>query len=130
MVKVKVHSGDIFNDTADRLVKDGINNNNRFIIKLNSSSNLLNCTLIWNKNLAIDKNPRKSVKKIIQYQHFKSHLAHKNLLPIQNAHLKGNINWLWTQLWMKYNPYDRPTSLTSRNRYSWNVKIVLITSRP
>jgi hypothetical protein len=86
------------------------------------SSNLLNCTLFWDTNLAIDKNPRKSVKKIIQNQHFESHLSHTNLSHIREAHLKGEINWLWTQLWMKYNPYNRPTSLTLRNRYSWNVK--------
>jgi hypothetical protein len=68
------------------------------------------------------QNPRKSIKKIIQYQHFESHLSHTNLSPIRKAHLKDEINWLWTQLWMKYNLYNRPTSLTLRNRYSWNIK--------
>jgi ribonuclease HI len=121
LIKVKAHSGDIFNDTADRLAKEGIDNNNTFTMNPDSS-NLLNCTLIWDTNLAIDKNPWKSVKKIIQNQHFASHLSHSNLLPIRKAHLRDEINWLWTQLWIKYNPYNRPTSLTLRNRYSWNVK--------
>jgi hypothetical protein len=87
-----------------------------------NSSNLLDCTLIWDTNLAIDKNPQKSVKKIIHNQHFELHLSHTNLVPICKAHLKDDINWFWTQLWMKYNPYNHPTSLTLRNRYSWNVK--------
>jgi ribonuclease HI len=122
LIKVKAHSGDILNDTADRLAKEGLDNHNTFTMNPDSL-NLLNCTLIWDTNLAIDKNPRKSVKKIIQNLHFESHLAHTNLSSIRKAHLKDAINWLWTQLWMKYNLYNRPTSLTLRNRYSWNVKI-------
>jgi ribonuclease HI/exonuclease III len=122
LIKVKAHSGDILNDTADRLAKEGLNNQNTFTMNPDSS-NLLNCSIIWDTNLAIDKNPRKAVKKIIQNLHFESHLAHTNLSSIRKAHLKDEINWLWTQLWMKYNPYNRPTSLSLRNRYSWNVKI-------
>jgi hypothetical protein len=86
------------------------------------SNNLLKCNLIWNNELPIDRNIRKSIGKIEQFQRFEHHLSHKQLNGIRKAHCKEAINWLWTNMWMKYNPYDRPTSLKLQHRYSWNLK--------
>jgi hypothetical protein len=63
-------------------------------------------SVIWDNNLPVDRNLRKSMDKINNNRIFDSHLAHKNLTHIRDAHLKNEIDWIWTKSWSKYNPYD------------------------
>jgi hypothetical protein len=102
-------------------IKKGAKSDIEFIIN-HRSINLLKCNIIWNNELPIDRNIRKSMNKIEQFQHFEHHLSHKQLNSIRKAHCKKAIDWLWTNIWMKYNPYNRPTSLKLQHYYSWNIK--------
>jgi hypothetical protein len=120
LTKVKAHSNDEFNDRADILAKEGQLSDN--IIPLNHRLTNLNMNILWDKSLPIDCNIRKSVGKIIDYQTFERHLGHKSMELIKTAHLNKEIDWFWTRLWMKYNPFERPTSLKLTNNFSWKIK--------
>jgi hypothetical protein len=79
-------------------------------------------TLLWDNSLPIDRNIRKAVGKIINFRNFESHLSHKTMDPIKNAHLNQDIDWFWTRKLIRHNPFDRPTSLKLTNSYSWKNK--------
>jgi ribonuclease HI len=67
--KVQAHTGDVHNDTVDTLAKEGAVSDINFTIN-HKSLNLAKYNLLWNNDLPLDRNIRKAVEKIEQFQRF------------------------------------------------------------
>ena len=78
-VKIRAHSGNIFNDEADILAKEGARSG-RFLTANRILPDIPNANLIWtipkSDPLVLDQNARKSIKSIQLNQHFSDLLSH------------------------------------------------------
>ncbi|PKB94808.1 hypothetical protein RhiirA5_438002 [Rhizophagus irregularis] len=120
-IKVKAHSGDVMNDAADILAKEG--SLSKDYLKINVQHlKTQTCHMIFNNNIIIDRNIRKSTKRIINFQYFDQHLKHKNLHKVKDYALDNVIDWEFSQLWFKYNSFSKPTSEQYFKHISWKIK--------
>jgi hypothetical protein len=108
--KVKAHSGDKFNDMADRLAAEGCFITDPIIVNFKffkqSSLGFIN----WNNIYIVDRNLRTFANTPIRATLFNSLVNNSSLTPIHQFILNGKVDWHFTQLWIKYNPFDTPTS--------------------
>ncbi|PKY54146.1 hypothetical protein RhiirA4_472792 [Rhizophagus irregularis] len=109
LFKVKAHSGHPLNDAADLLAKQGLTSKEYLNINI-QHINTQSCHLKFNDDIIIDRSIRKTTKRIINFQYFERHLAHCNLDKIKEYALNTVIDWEFSQLWFKYNPFMKPTS--------------------
>uniref|UniRef100_U9T121 RNase H type-1 domain-containing protein n=1 Tax=Rhizophagus irregularis (strain DAOM 181602 / DAOM 197198 / MUCL 43194) TaxID=747089 RepID=U9T121_RHIID len=109
LFKVKANSGHPLNDAADLLAKEGLLSKDFLQINIRHITTQA-CHLTFNDSIIIDRNIRKSVKRIINFQYFEQHLSHQNLHKIKDYSLENIIDWEFSQLWFKYNPFTKPTS--------------------
>uniref|UniRef100_U9UEC1 Uncharacterized protein n=1 Tax=Rhizophagus irregularis (strain DAOM 181602 / DAOM 197198 / MUCL 43194) TaxID=747089 RepID=U9UEC1_RHIID len=65
---------------------------------------------------------KKNSQKPLNYIRFEHHLSHKSLKIIKDFNLNNVIDWKYTQIWMLYNQFDRPTSLKLSKFNSWKMK--------
>ncbi|PKC62752.1 hypothetical protein RhiirA1_464733 [Rhizophagus irregularis] len=79
------------------------------------------CYLSFNDNFIIDRDIRKTLKKSLNYRILESHISHRSLSIIKRYALDYTIDWEFSQLWIKHNPFDRPTSIQLRFT-SWKIK--------
>ncbi|PKK69723.1 hypothetical protein RhiirC2_712442 [Rhizophagus irregularis] len=121
LFKVKVHSGHALNDAADLLAKNGILSKDFFQINIQYLPTQ-RCHLTFNDSIIIDRNIRKSVKRIINFQYFEQHLSHQNLHKLKDYTLDNIIDWEFSQLWFKYNPFTKLTSEKYSKHVSWQIK--------
>ncbi|CAB4391259.1 unnamed protein product [Rhizophagus irregularis] len=116
-IKVKAHSGDTLNDTADILAKEGSRSTEYITFNIQHIKNQ-RCHLTFHDGTIIDRNIRKSIKRIINFQYFERHLKHQNIHRIKDYALNNLIDWEFSQIWFKYNSLSKPTS----EQYSKHVK--------
>jgi hypothetical protein len=89
-MKVKAHSNDTFNNIADNLTKQGLSCK-PIQVQIKAFTDSLLCP-IWNHIGAIDTNPRKWIKKVLQSRIFTSFLFNNNIDQTSTlVQLIGNI---------------------------------------
>jgi hypothetical protein len=93
--KVKAHSNNFYNDQADDLAIKGASENITCDINHKGLS-YQNGSLIFNDELAIDRNIRRTLLKPLQYRQFEIHLSHDSLHLIREFTLDNLINWEFT----------------------------------
>ncbi|PKK63163.1 hypothetical protein RhiirC2_789305 [Rhizophagus irregularis] len=120
-IKVKAHSGDILNDTADILAKEGSRSTEYITFNIQHIKNQ-RCHLTFHDGTVIDRNIRKSIKRIINFQYFERHLKHQNIHRIKDYALNNLIDWEFSQIWFKYNSLSKPTSEQYSKHVSWRIK--------
>ncbi|PKK62779.1 hypothetical protein RhiirC2_789854 [Rhizophagus irregularis] len=120
-IKVKVHSGDTLNDTADILAKEGSRLTEYITFNIQHIKNQ-RCHLTFHDGTIIDRNIRKSIKRIINFQYFERHLKHQNIHRIKDYALNNLIDWEFSQIWFKYNSLSKPTSEQYSKHVSWRIK--------
>ncbi|PKK62541.1 hypothetical protein RhiirC2_790232 [Rhizophagus irregularis] len=120
-IKVKAHSNNNLNDAADLLAKDGRTSPEHFNINVSHLPNQP-CHLKFNDDIIIDRNIRKSINRIINFQYMERHISHHNLSRIKYYTLQNLIDWEYTQLWFKYNSFSKPTSQKYSKHISWRIK--------
>ncbi|CAB4427284.1 unnamed protein product [Rhizophagus irregularis] len=121
LIKVKAHSGNPLNDAADTLAKDGRLSTDYLQFNIQHIKTQT-CHLKFNDTTIIDRNIRKSIKRIINFQYFERHLAHQNLQKVKHYALNNIIDWEYSQLWFKYNSFSKPTSEQYSKHISWRIK--------
>lgn len=121
LFKVKAHSGHPLNDAADLLAKEGTSFKEFFQINVQHLTTQP-CHLTFNDSIIIDCNIRKTLKRIINFQYFEQHLSHQNLHKLKDYTLDNIIDWEFSQLWFKYNPFIKPTSEKYSKHVSWRIK--------
>ncbi|PKY54421.1 hypothetical protein RhiirA4_426769 [Rhizophagus irregularis] len=109
LIKVKAHSGHPLNDAADLLAKEGLLSKDFLQINIQHITTQ-SCHMKFNDSIIVDRNIRKSIKRIINFQYFEQHLSHQNIHLIKTYALENIIDWEFSQLWFKYNPFTAPTS--------------------
>jgi hypothetical protein len=124
LVKVKAHSGNLYNDMADELATQGL-----FCepINININAHAKNSTLIpsWNSMGLIETNLRKWMKKVIQARIFNSFIFNTNFAMIQNTFSSIDINWEYTSLWVKRNHVENEiTSTRFTKESSYKIKSI------
>ncbi|CAB4426635.1 unnamed protein product [Rhizophagus irregularis] len=80
------------------------------------------CYLSFNDNFIIDRDIRKTLKKPLSYRILESHISHRSLSIIKQYALDQTIDWQFSQLWIRHNPFDRPTSIQLSRFTSWKIK--------
>ncbi|PKY55539.1 hypothetical protein RhiirA4_427591 [Rhizophagus irregularis] len=106
LIKVKAHSGDSLNDAADILAKSGCSSKEYMNFNFHHTKTQT-CHLQFNGTTIIDRNIRKTSKRMINFQYFERHLAHQNLQIIKDYTLNNIIDWEYSQLWFKYNSFSQ-----------------------
>jgi hypothetical protein len=84
LIKVKAHSGHPLNDAADMLAKEGRPSKEYLQINIQHIKTQP-CHLKFNDTIIIDRNIRKTIKRMINFQYFERHLAHQNLHKLNNT---------------------------------------------
>ena len=109
LIKIKAHSGIPLHDHADYLAKTGARS--PYVTTINSAhKDLPNATLTWNSELIIDRNIRQTIKTIHRNINFNALIEHNNLLYCKNAINNNQIDLHWSQIWLRHNSSDSPTS--------------------
>jgi ribonuclease HI len=120
--KVKAHSDNIYNDMADNLAKQAARDHTFFTsVSVKGLPEQLG-HLTFNNDVIIDRNIRKTLKTLINFRTLENHISHRNLSHVQRMSYNNSINWLYSQRWIKYNPFDRATSLKYSKLVSWRIK--------
>lgn len=81
-------------------------------------------TLLWNDKVPLDKDVRKCLGKIINYN---NHLNHKELADIQTFTKQHMINWALTTKWLNHNAHGSATSDAHSKDVAWKIKTSTIT---
>ncbi|POG67801.1 hypothetical protein GLOIN_2v1843361 [Rhizophagus irregularis DAOM 181602=DAOM 197198] len=121
LIKVKAHSGNPLNDAADMLAKEGSLSTDYLNIKI-QHINTQSYHLTFNDTIIIDRNIRKTTKRITNFQNFQKHLSHNQLDRIKHHALNNLIDWEYSQLWFKYNSFSKPTCEQYTKHVSWKIK--------
>src|SRR5205085_150208 len=58
----------------------------------------------------IDQDARKTIKKIQNLRQYDNFLKHSNIQHIRSSIMRNSIDLKWTYMWMKFSPFDAPTS--------------------
>ncbi|PKK55821.1 hypothetical protein RhiirC2_801433, partial [Rhizophagus irregularis] len=102
LFKVKAHSGDHYNDSADALAKAG-----RLILTPTTINHdhlpSQTLTLEWNEEIPLDKDVRKCVGTILNYKRIENHIQHPSLAFIKNATRNNLIDWSLLSKWFDFN---------------------------
>ena len=109
LIKVKAHSGIVLNELVDKFAKDACFCHDYIQIN-HRKPDLPNNLLVWNNNLVIDQDARKTIKTIQNFRDYYKFIEHSNIMHIKSNIVRKTINLKWTHLWIKYSPYDEPTS--------------------
>ncbi|CAB4431037.1 unnamed protein product [Rhizophagus irregularis] len=120
-MKVQAHSGDKYNDMADALAKAGVDTQDSITISPMAIKTQKGY-IMFNDELIIDRNIRKTTKKIINFRNIERHLSHKSLHHIKEFTTDKLINWEYTQDWFNYNPFTKATSQSYSKHVSWRIK--------
>ncbi|PKY17906.1 hypothetical protein RhiirB3_430623 [Rhizophagus irregularis] len=119
--KVKAHSENTLNDATDTLAKEGTSSKDYLKFNIHHLKTQP-CHLEFFDTMVIDRNIRKTIKRIINFQYFERHLKHKNLHKVKDYALNNLIDWEFSQLWFKYNSFSKPTSNQYSKHISWRIK--------
>src|SRR5581483_2272264 len=121
LFKIKAHSGIILNEQADQLDKDACKCKD--YIKLNYTlPNLPNNLLIWNKDVVIDQDARKTIKTIQNFQQYHKFINHNIVKHIRHRLARKSFNLKWTYKWLNASPYGLPTSSQLSMYMSYKIK--------
>lgn len=121
LIKVQAHSGDKYNDMADALAKSGCDKQD--IISISPITvKTVKGYIMFNDELIIDRNIRKTTKKIINFRNTERQISHRSLHHIKDFTFAKLINWEYTQDWFNYNPFSKATSQSYSKHVSWHIK--------
>ncbi|CAB5192257.1 unnamed protein product [Rhizophagus irregularis] len=121
LLKVKAHSGDYFNDTADGLAKAGRLILTPTVIK-HTHLSTQTLTLEWNDEIPLDKDVRKCVGTILNYKRIENHINHSSLSSIKDATRDNLIDWSTSSKWFNYNGRNDSTSNDHSKDLKWKIR--------
>ncbi|PKY31494.1 hypothetical protein RhiirB3_449119 [Rhizophagus irregularis] len=108
-IKVKVHSGDLFNDIADALAKVGRVVVSPTIIKHNNLPNQ-SLTIEWNEEIPLDKDVHKCIGTILNYRRIENHFNRPSLNSVKESTKDNLIDWSLSSKWFNFNGRNDSTN--------------------
>ncbi|PKY23739.1 hypothetical protein RhiirB3_438036 [Rhizophagus irregularis] len=121
LIKVKAHSGNIFNDAADVQAKLGHLQPIPTGILYDHLSNQA-VTLKWNNEIPIDKDICKCISTILNYRRLDLHLNHPSLKFIKKSTKDSLIDWSLSSKWFHYNGCNDTTSIKHTKDLKWKIQ--------
>ncbi|RIA88503.1 hypothetical protein C1645_774806 [Glomus cerebriforme] len=115
-VKVKGHSNNRYNEIADNLAKQGCSLNKCIMINPNFLKDL-KAFNNFNNIGPIDKDVRKWTNTLFNSKTFNDMLNNKSMFNTLQITLSHDIDWTFTERWLKYNPTTSVTSQELRISY-------------